>query len=164
MAAPAISIRNLDHLGLVAALCQELGIARMIDALLPKTPPFKVSHGEALVAMIVNGLGFHSSTLHMFPQFFANKPVERLIGPGICADDLNDDVLGRCLDALFEADVSALYQVMAALLSSGWGSKAPQCTSILPASTSMAPMTVPMGIWSVSCNWCVVIVVITGQS
>lgn len=25
MAAPAISIRNLDHLGLVAALCQELG-------------------------------------------------------------------------------------------------------------------------------------------
>ena len=80
MAAPAISIRNLDHLGLVAALCQELGIARMIDALLPKTPPFKVSHGEALVAMIVNGLGFHSSTLHMFPQFFANKPVERLIG------------------------------------------------------------------------------------
>ncbi|PNO58592.1 hypothetical protein MC65_009390 [Aeromonas caviae] len=52
MAAPAISIRNLDHLGLVAALCQELGIARMIDALLPKTPPFKVSHGEALVAMI----------------------------------------------------------------------------------------------------------------
>lgn len=78
MAAPAISIRNLDHLGLVAALCQELGIARMIDALLPKTPPFKVSHGEALVAMIVNGLGFHSSTLHMFPQFFANKPVERL--------------------------------------------------------------------------------------
>ena len=48
MAAPAISIRNLDHLGLVAALCRELGIARMIDALLPKTPPFKVSHGEAL--------------------------------------------------------------------------------------------------------------------
>ena len=71
----------------------------MIDAVLPKTPPFKLSHGEALVAMILNGLGFHSSTLHMFPQFFANKPVERLIGPGISADDLNDDVLGRCLDA-----------------------------------------------------------------
>ena len=106
--------------------------------LAPKTLPFKVSHGEALVAMIVNGLGFHSSTLHMFPQFFA-KPVERLIGPGICADDLNDDVLGRCLDALFEADVSALYQVMAAQVVERLGLKAPQCTSILPASTSMAP-------------------------
>lgn len=53
--------------------------------------------------MIINGLGFHSSTLHLFPRFFANKPVERLIGPGLCADDLNDDVLGRCLDALFAA-------------------------------------------------------------
>ena len=85
MAAPAISIRNLDHLGLVAALCQELGIARMIDALLPKTPPFKVSHGEALVAMIVNGLGFHSSTLHMFPQFFANKPVVLMTSMMMCS-------------------------------------------------------------------------------
>ena len=113
MTAPSIAIRNLDHLGLVAALCEELGIARMIDAVLPKLSPSKVSHGQALVAMILNGLGFHSSTLHMFPQFFAHKPVERLVGPGICANDLNDDVLGRCLDALFEADVSALYQVMA---------------------------------------------------
>ncbi|MGL9721830.1 DUF4277 domain-containing protein, partial [Symbiopectobacterium sp.] len=41
----------------------------------------KVSHGQAMIAMILNGLGFHSGTLHMFPQFFANKPVERLIGP-----------------------------------------------------------------------------------
>lgn len=71
----------------------------MIDAVLPKMPPFKVSHGEALAAMIVNGLGFHSCTLHMFPQFFANKPTERLIGTGIRADDLNDDMLDRCLDA-----------------------------------------------------------------
>jgi transposase len=114
MAAPAISIRNLDHLGLVAALCQELGITHMIDAVLPKTQPFKVSHCEALGAMILNGLRFHSRTLHMFPQFFANKPVERLIGPRISVDGLNDDVFGRCLDALFEADVSTLYQVMAA--------------------------------------------------
>lgn len=112
MTSPDISIRNLDHLGLVAALCDELGIADMIDTLLPKKCPAKVSHGQAFVAMLLNGLGFHSGTLHMFPLFFANKPVERLIGPGIQADDLNDDVLGRCLDALFEADVSALYQVL----------------------------------------------------
>ena len=29
MPAPRIAIRNLDHLGLVAGLCQELDIARM---------------------------------------------------------------------------------------------------------------------------------------
>ncbi|MBG6240324.1 MAG: IS1634 family transposase [Candidatus Symbiopectobacterium sp. Clec_Harlan] len=113
MSTPHVTIRNLDHLGLVAALCDELSIAKMIDAVLPKKHQAKVSHGQAMIAMILNGLGFHSGTLHMFPQFFANKPVERLIGPGICEDDLNDDVLGRCLDALFDADVSALYQVIA---------------------------------------------------
>jgi len=50
----------------------------------------------------------------MFPQFFANKPVEYLIGLGCRAEDLKDDLLGRCLYAPFEADVSTWYQVMAA--------------------------------------------------
>ncbi len=80
----------------------------MIDTLLPRMHPAKVSHGQPFVAMLLNGLGFHSGTLHMFPLFFASKLVERLPGPGISADD----VLGRCLDALFEADVSSLYQVL----------------------------------------------------
>lgn len=84
----------------------------MIDAILPKQHQHKVSHGEALVAMILNGLGFHSRTLHMFSDFFADKPTERLIGPGVLAEHLNDDVLGRCLDALYEADVSLLYQAL----------------------------------------------------
>ena len=45
--------------------------------------------------------------------FFADKPTERLIGEGVLPEHLNDDVLGRCLDALYDADVSMLYQVMA---------------------------------------------------
>ncbi len=63
--------------------------------------------------MILNGLGFHSRTLHMFPGFFQHKPIERLIGPGIDAEHLNNDVLGRTLDALYEAGVSEIYQVIA---------------------------------------------------
>ena len=114
--------------------------------------------------MIVNGLGFHSSTLHMFPQFFANKPVERLIGPRICADDLNDDVLGRCLDALFEVTDVSIYQVMAAQVVERLGLKSTAVHLDITSFPSMAPMTVPMGIWSVSCNWCVVIVVITTRA
>lgn len=113
MATPSYRIKNLDHLGLVAGMCRELGLATMIDAIIPKQGDFQVSHGEALVAMIINGLGFHSRTLHMFPQFFADKPTERLLRPGILPEHLNDDALGRCLDALFTADVSVLYQAMA---------------------------------------------------
>ena len=107
-----LTVKRLDHLGLVAGMCHELGIARMIDAVLPKYSEHTVSHGQAVIAMILNGLGFHSRTLHMFPSFFTDKPTERLIGPGVQAEHLNDDVLGRCLDALYEADVSALYQAI----------------------------------------------------
>ncbi|KHD28881.1 hypothetical protein LH67_07160, partial [Xenorhabdus nematophila] len=45
--------------------------------------------------------------------FFKHKPVERLIGAGIMAEHLNDDVLGRTLDALFDHGVSEIYQVIA---------------------------------------------------
>jgi transposase len=85
----------------------------MIDNVLPKFSAHTVSHGEAVLAMVLNGLGFHSRTLHMFSDFFEHNPIEKLIGPGIHAEHLNDDVLGRTLDALFEADVSVLYQAIA---------------------------------------------------
>jgi transposase len=47
---------------------------------------------EATVAMNLNGLGFSNRRLYVVPQFFATKAVERLLGPGMSAEDLNDDV------------------------------------------------------------------------
>ena len=88
--------KSLDHLGLVSVLCKELGVAEFIDERIPKqTIQSHISHGELLVAMILNGLGFVSRTLHMVPDYFAEKPVERLIGPGIKAEHINDDAMGR---------------------------------------------------------------------
>ena len=47
-------------------------------------------------------------SLYLAPQFFANKPVERLLGEGIRAEDLNDDCLGRTLDWIYEQDPTRL--------------------------------------------------------
>lgn len=106
--------KSLDHLGLVSVLCKELGVAAFIDEQIPKqTSQSHITHGELLVAMILNGLGFVSRTLHMVPDYFAEKPVERLIGPGIKAAHINDDAIGRCLDKLYEHGVSSLYQDLA---------------------------------------------------
>lgn len=44
------------------------------------------------------GPGFSNRRLYLMPQFFETKAVERLLGPGITAEDLNDDCLGRTLD------------------------------------------------------------------
>lgn len=106
--------KSIDHLGLVSVLCKELGIAEFIDERLPKQQSqAHITHGQLLVSMILNGLGFVSRTLHMVPDYFADKPVERLIGTGIQAKHINDDALGRCLDKLYEYGVSSLYQDLA---------------------------------------------------
>jgi len=42
-----------------------------------------VSVGTATVAMVLNGLGFSNRRLYLVPQFFENKPVQRLLGDGV---------------------------------------------------------------------------------
>jgi transposase len=48
------------------------------------------------------------------PHFFQNKPLSRLIAPGIQASHLNDDTLGRTLDTLDDFGVTELYGLIAA--------------------------------------------------
>jgi hypothetical protein len=35
--------------------------------------------------------------LHMYSEYFESKPLDRLLGEGISADDINDDALWRCI-------------------------------------------------------------------
>jgi transposase len=63
--------------------------------------------------MIPGALGFVSRPLYLTPEFFANKPVELLIGQGITTQMLNDDSLGRALDALYEAGLTEVFAQVA---------------------------------------------------
>src|SRR5438874_2960997 len=103
---------RLDHLGIVAGVCREAGIAEWLDKLAGENRR-SVSVGTATVAMILNGLGFNNRRLYLVPQYFENKPVEHLLGEGITADMLNDDCLGRTLDWLYEHDVTTLFAGLA---------------------------------------------------
>jgi transposase len=99
---------RLDHLGIVAGVCREIGLAEWLDAHEPGKQQ-QVSIGTATTAMILNGLGFSNRQLYLVSQFFANKPVEHLLGAGISADMLNDDCLGRTLDWLYAHDLTKLF-------------------------------------------------------
>jgi transposase len=99
---------RLDHLGIVAGVCREIGLAAWLDAQDEQSHE-RVGVGTATVAMILNGLGFSNRRLYLVPQFFATKAVERLLGPGITAEDLNDDCLGRALDWLYAHDPTTLF-------------------------------------------------------
>jgi transposase len=103
---------RLDHLGIVAGVCREAGIAEWLDERAGEQRR-SVSIGTATIAMILNGLGFSNRQLYLVPQYFENKPVEHLLGEGITADLLNDDCLGRTLDWLYEHDVTTLFAGLA---------------------------------------------------
>ncbi|MCF1456186.1 MAG: IS1634 family transposase [Shewanella sp.] len=107
-------IQRIDHMGLVAGMCKELGIATLLDSLVPNQSGNRnISFGETVVSMLLNGLGFNARTLHMFPEFHADKPLDKLIRPGIEPEHINDSVLGRALDQLFELGVSEVYLSLA---------------------------------------------------
>jgi len=100
--------QRLDHLGIVAGICNQIGLIEQIDQQVGPNKR-KVSVGQAVQAMVLNGLGFVSRPLYLSPEFFENKPVELLVGEGITAADLSDDCLGRALDALFESGVTEVF-------------------------------------------------------
>jgi transposase len=104
-----LTIKNLDHLGIIAAIVDELGIVEYLDEQLGERNSTKISAGLMVKAMILNGLGFINSPLYLFSEFFEDKPIEHLLGKGIRASDLNDDRLGRTLDLIFMAGISHLF-------------------------------------------------------
>jgi transposase len=114
---------RLDHLGIVAGVCQEIGLAQWLDAQEPGSRQ-QVSVGTATVAMILNGLGFSKRQLYLVSQFFVNKPVEHLLGPGMTAEMLNDDCLGRTLDWLYDHDLTKLFAGLASQARRIFGVKA----------------------------------------
>src|SRR5262245_59788450 len=101
-------VERVDHLGIVAGICREIELAEYLDAVAGPTQQ-QVSVGIATEAMILNGLGFSNRRLYLVSQFFATKPVEHLLGPGITAELLHDDCLGRTLDWLIAQDPTTLF-------------------------------------------------------
>jgi len=109
------SAKVVDHLGLIAGMVDELGIVDVIDnAITQDLDKRHLSIGQVVKATIINGLGFTGRPVYLTPQFFATKPMELLIGEGIEASWLNDNTIGRALDALYRYGVSPLFGLIAA--------------------------------------------------
>jgi transposase len=71
-------VENLDHLGIVAGMIDEMGIAEQINDRIGRNSREKVSAGVIVKAMILNGLGFVSAPLYMFGKFFEGIATEHL--------------------------------------------------------------------------------------
>jgi len=108
-----LQIENLDPLGLVAGLIDELGLVELTDEQIAPHCLEHVSAGQVVKAMILNALGFLSAPLYLFSEFFESKAVSHLLGDGVEAHHLNDDRLGRVLDELYAVGTTSFFMQVA---------------------------------------------------
>ena len=108
-----IKVKNLDHLGIVAGIIDSIGIVEIINELIGVEKDEKVNAGQVVKAMIINGLGFVSKPLYMFPEYFETIACEHLIGTGVKPEYLNDDKLGRVMDKLFIKGLDTIFFIIA---------------------------------------------------
>ena len=73
-----VIVQNIDQLGIVAGIGDELGLVNIVNEYLGQDPHDEISAGIAVKAMILNGLGFASAPLYLFKQFFVGKATESI--------------------------------------------------------------------------------------
>jgi len=110
----SICVERLDHHGIVAGIIDELKIVELIDEQIEADDQEAVSTGEAVKAMIINGLGFSNRPLVLTPQFFENLPMETLFRQDVKASHFNRYKLGRSLDKVFDYGCEILFSSIAA--------------------------------------------------
>ena len=110
MEAPATEVKQLGHLGIIAAIFKEYKIIEKIDLLLQKTSNHKtISHGEAVFAMVLQGLGFSNSRVYLSKEFLSHVEIIDLFGREIPYEYFNSTALGRTLDAIYKYGSTQFY-------------------------------------------------------
>ena len=97
---------------MVAGILDEIGIEQKINQLLGEELPEKITSGQVVKGMVLNGLGLVSSPLYLFSKFFEGKVIEHFIGKDVKTEYFNDDKLGRVLDKLYRKGFNEIFMSM----------------------------------------------------
>jgi len=87
----------IGSVALAKPVVRRLGFAEILDRLVPCDPQQKVSHGQVVEILVANRLT-SPTPLYRVDQWAEDIESKKLYG--IAPEDLNDDRLGRTLDAL----------------------------------------------------------------
>ena len=90
---------DVSFLPIVAAYVKKLGIVDEVNRLCPTNS--EVKSGQVVLSLILDTIS-RRSPLYRLEQGFVHEDMELLFGQDIPPCKLDDDLLGRTLDALFE--------------------------------------------------------------
>lgn len=102
------TVVNFGSLALLVPLLRKLNVADIIDRHLPTDPQAEFSHGQVLSVLLAARV-HHPTALVNIAEWAAEHGVEFLCG--MPADKLNDDRIGRSLDAFFEQRFSIISEI-----------------------------------------------------
>lgn len=110
-----VSIRQLApvaHLPFVLGVLRKLEVAQLIDTMIAPNPAHVVSNGRGVEALVLAILDGHHA-LYKVGRRLDERGLLPLLQPGLEATSVHDTRLGQILDALFAANLNAVFGAIA---------------------------------------------------
>jgi len=105
-----MQITQAEHLPLVAAFLERMGLAAVVNAAVPTE--MAVDLGSVVKLMVLDTLSGRSP-LYRLERFAASVDTELLLGKQVSPGAFNDTTLGRALDAIYECGAGQLFSQVA---------------------------------------------------
>jgi transposase len=107
---PTIEAYPVEHLPIVKAYADKIGLVEVINQLVPTE--MAVDSGTIVLGMILDTLSGRSP-LYRLEEFFAHQDTALLLGQAIAPEAFNDDTVGRILERLYDTGTMKVFTACA---------------------------------------------------
>src|SRR5882762_5034764 len=115
---PPIEVYQVQHLPIVKAYADKIGLVEAINQLVPTE--MGIDPGTIVLGMILDTLSGRSP-LYRLEEFFAHQDTALLLGQAIAPDVFNDDTVGRVLERLYNVGTMKIFTACAVRADQAYG-------------------------------------------
>ena len=102
MKPPLSEMKKIGYAGLVVSIFRKIQNYPDRRPTAKKKQPPKITHGQALLAMVLQGMALENRRLYLSAEFFSHYDLEKIFGPGVKPEHFNPSTLAQTLDAIYK--------------------------------------------------------------
>src|SRR2546428_7803840 len=107
---PPIEAYHVQHLPIVKAYADKIGVVEVINQLVPTE--MAIDPGTIVLGMILDTLSGRSP-LYRLEEFFTHQDTALLLGKAIAPDAFKDDTVGRVVERLYDTGTMKVFTACA---------------------------------------------------